>query len=59
MVLLSVHDNGRGFDPAAPRPGGHGLDNMTERALQLSGTLQINSQYRQGTLVAVRFPLSP
>ncbi len=59
MVLLSVHDNGRGFDPAAPRLGGHGLDNMTERALQLSGTLQINSQYRQGTLVTVRFPLSP
>jgi len=59
QAVLSVQDNGRGFDPAAPRPGGHGLDNMTERALQLSGTLQISSQLRQGTLVSVRFPLSP
>ena len=58
LAVFSVHDNGRGFDPAAPRQGGHGLDNMTERALQLAGTLQISSLPGQGTLVTVRFPHS-
>jgi signal transduction histidine kinase len=55
-AVLSIHDNGRGFDPAAPRQGGHGLDYMTERALQVAGTLQVSSVPGQGTLVTVRFP---
>lgn len=56
-AFLSVQDNGRGFDPAGPRAGGHGLDNMAERALQLGGKFELNSQSGQGTLVAVRIPL--
>ena len=57
MALLSIQDNGRGFDPAEPRVGGHGLDNMAERTLQLGGMLELKSQPGHGTLVTVRFPL--
>jgi signal transduction histidine kinase len=56
-AILTVHDNGRGFDPAEPRVGGHGLDNMAERTLQLGGVLELKSQPGHGTLVTVRLPL--
>ena len=57
-VVLAVQDNGRGFDPSGPRVGGHGLDNMAERALQLGGELELKSQPGHGTLVTVRLPLT-
>jgi len=56
-ALLTVQDDGRGFDPSEPRLGGHGLDNMAERALQLGGELELKSQPGRGTLVTVRLPL--
>src|SRR5262249_10529440 len=34
---LSVRDNGRGFDPGAPRQAGHGILGMRERARLLQG----------------------
>ncbi len=55
-VVLAVQDNGRGFDPSGPRVGGHGLDNMAERALQLGGELELKSQPGHGTLVTIRLP---
>ncbi len=53
-AILVIQDDGRGFDPAGPRVGGHGLDNMAERALQLGGELELKSQSGRGTLVTVR-----
>ena len=58
-VRLMIEDNGRGFDPGAPRGGEHqGLVNMRDRALHMGGTLQIDSAPGAGTRIIVRVPLS-
>jgi PAS domain S-box-containing protein len=58
-VALLVHDNGRGFSPAAPRkPHSLGLMGLRERAQLLKGSCKIESAPGQGTRVEVRIPLS-
>jgi len=55
--LLSVQDDGRGFDPAAPRPSGHyGLLNVQERAQRVGGTSRIESRPGAGTRVVLEVP---
>jgi PAS domain S-box-containing protein len=59
-LKLTVHDNGRGFDPnAAPATGdGHfGLRIMQERAREAGGSLEIISAPGQGSTLIVRVPL--
>jgi signal transduction histidine kinase len=59
-VCLLVQDNGRGFDAASRRPGGHGLGNMEARATQLGAVLRVTSQPGEGTRVLANLPvLSP
>jgi signal transduction histidine kinase len=53
FVELEVVDDGRGFDPARPGPGGYGLRNMQERADVLNGKLTVASISAKGT--AIRF----
>jgi len=62
-LKLTIHDNGRGFDPAlekirAPREAGMGLLNMRERTASLGGAFSIHSTRENGTEIAVRIPLS-
>jgi signal transduction histidine kinase len=58
-AVLSVEDDGRGFDPDAPRGPGHfGVANMHDRAATIGGTLQIRSRPGLGTRIIVRLPLS-
>jgi signal transduction histidine kinase/ligand-binding sensor domain-containing protein len=57
LVVLTVTDNGRGFDPN--RIGGVrglGLINMRERARQLHGTFELTSEPGRGTTVRVAIP---
>jgi PAS domain S-box-containing protein len=56
-IRLDVCDNGMGFDPQAVYPGHLGLRSMHERALNLGGTLEINSSSMNGTHICARFPL--
>jgi signal transduction histidine kinase len=60
-VLLSIRDNGHGFDPAKPshqpRDLGYGLTGITERVRILGGTLTIDSRPGGGTSVTVEAPL--
>jgi signal transduction histidine kinase len=56
QVVLEVRDNGRGFDPAAGRPGHFGLDSMRSRAAEIGGFLTITSAPGSGTLVRVCAP---
>jgi signal transduction histidine kinase len=56
VVRLRVSDDGRGFDPAAGRAGGHGLTSMRERARRLGGELRIESRAEQGTSVELVVP---
>ncbi|MCS7038056.1 MAG: sensor histidine kinase [Anaerolineae bacterium] len=63
-VELTITDNGRGFDPSALLPPGHGesmggwgLVGMRERAALLGGRVEVVSQPGQGTEIRVRIPL--
>jgi len=56
-AVLSVTDNGRGFDPTATvEAGHHGLSNLRERASSLGGRLIIESEPDAGTRAIVRLP---
>jgi len=57
-VTLCIADDGRGFDPAATRPGMHlGLWSMRERVEQLGGQFEIKSAPGEGTTVKAVIPL--
>jgi len=60
-LLLTVHDDGRGFDAVhiSQRPIGErlGLVGMQERARLVGGTLEIRSLAGHGALVRARLPL--
>ena len=61
-VMLSVNDNGTGFDPKniphSQRPGhGLGLISMRERAELLGGTWEIQSVPGKGTTIHVTIPV--
>jgi signal transduction histidine kinase len=55
-IALLIADDGRGFDPAALRPGHFGLLSMRERAAAIGGTLDLLSANVAGTRVRVRTP---
>ena len=61
-VVLDVVDDGRGFDPAAPRVrnngSGFGLRAMRERLSDLGGTLTIEASPGEGTAVGASVPLA-
>jgi signal transduction histidine kinase len=53
-VTLRIADDGRGFDPEAPRPGTHvGLWSMRERVKQLGGRFEIESAPGRGTKLTI------
>lgn len=56
-IVLSISDNGTGFDPAAPtaEPPGLGRSLIDAFVRQLHGELQVTAT--DGTVVRVRFPL--
>jgi len=60
-LVLTIRDDGRGFDPRASRSGrvkGHGigLTNMRERAALLGGDCEIEAVPNQGTTITVLVP---
>jgi signal transduction histidine kinase len=59
-VILDVQDDGVGFDPAAPRQAGpergYGLLALRERAVQLGGSLEVESAPGEGTTVVLALP---
>lgn len=58
-VVLTVRDDGVGFDPARPRKAGSfGLAGLRERAYLVEGELRIDSSPGHGTTIEVRIPLS-
>jgi PAS domain S-box-containing protein len=57
QCLLSVQDNGCGFDPQQLGPRRtYGLLGMRERSITLGGELVLDSVLGRGTLVSVRMP---
>jgi signal transduction histidine kinase len=58
-IVLSLGDNGLGFDTSAPGPEGHfGMAMMRERAQVGGGRFEVESEPGQGTTITVRFPKS-
>jgi signal transduction histidine kinase len=55
-LVLSVRDDGRGFDPAVT-PLGAGLQNMSDRLAALGGTLIVRSRAGGGTTIEGRIPV--
>lgn len=56
-VVLSVSDNGVGFDPAAVRGRGVGLASMRERLERYGGSFSLDSRPGHGTRLVARWPL--
>ena len=53
---LTIQDNGIGFNPKGPLPGG--IENIRERALRLGGVATITSDKRTGTRIEISIPIS-
>ena len=61
-LIMTIKDNGKGFDPNAPRENsamssGHGLRNMHRRAHRIKGNLDISSTLGKGTTIKLSFPM--
>jgi len=56
-LVVVMQDNGKGFDPAAIKPGRNGLGNMSRRMRELGGSCHISSQPGQGCRIEFRIPL--
>jgi signal transduction histidine kinase len=56
-VTLTVHDDGKGFDPQNVRDGSVGLVGMRERVALLGGRLTIDSSEDAGTMLKAEVPL--
>lgn len=57
-IVLTIQDNGRGFDPAKTQPNGMGLSSMNERVTIAGGRFHVSSLPERGTIISAQFPLS-
>lgn len=57
LVSVSVHDDGRGFDPTRIHTHGLGLLGMKERVRALEGSIAVTSEPGQGTLLTLELPI--
>ena len=58
-VELVVTDDGAGFEPDAPRASSSfGLEGMARRAIDLGGTVAVDSAPGRGTTVRARLPVT-
>jgi signal transduction histidine kinase len=57
QLILSVTDDGRGFEADVAHCGGFGLVSMRERAHALGGLLSVDSHAGRGTTVQVTLPI--
>ena len=55
-IMLSISDNGIGFDPSSTFSG-NGLRNMRRRAERIDGTIDITSEPSHGSTLTLRLPL--
>lgn len=52
-LILTVQDNGRGFDPASPSNDGMGLVNLRRRAAKIGGQVALTSAPASGTTLTI------
>lgn len=56
-IVLSITDNGKGYDPATIK-NGNGLGNMNQRCEQLSGICKIHTEPGKGVCITCLIPLA-
>ena len=56
-IVLSVNDNGKGYDVEKIHPG-NGLGNIAQRCKQLGGDCKIQAIPGQGVNIICRFPIA-
>jgi signal transduction histidine kinase len=56
-LVVTIQDNGRGFNMALVETGRHGLTNMSKRMTELGGTCRVTSQVGKGCRIEFRIPL--
>ncbi len=56
-LLMSIKDNGKGFDPISISEFSFGLKNIQTRAIEMKGSCQIESVLNYGTEIKVVCPL--
>jgi two-component system, NarL family, sensor histidine kinase NreB len=57
-VVLTIADNGAGFDPTQPRLAGLGLTTMRERVEMMGGELRVRAGRGRGTTIYVALPVA-
>lgn len=57
-MIIVIKDNGKGFDTRQKKDKSFGLVGMRERVEMLNGTLRINSEIGNGTVVLIQVPLN-
>ncbi|MEA2597465.1 MAG: hypothetical protein QOF01_3934 [Thermomicrobiales bacterium] len=57
LVVLTIEDNGVGFNPKADYPGHFGLQSMRERVERLGGTLEVRSVPGRGARIRAAIPV--
>jgi signal transduction histidine kinase len=55
QLVLTVEDDGVGFDPSAVRRG-HGLRNIEYRAAKLGGRIEIEPRHPKGSILTLEMP---
>ncbi len=58
-ILVEIQDNGTGFDPDKVKSGHFGLLGLRERARLAGGSMTIESNHNQGTIIKMNLPLEP
>jgi len=56
FLLLTIRDDGQGFNPGETRGNGVGLKSMQERAGLIGGELRIESKPNKGTRISIKYP---
>ncbi|MGM7774510.1 helix-turn-helix transcriptional regulator [Arthrobacter sp. KNU-44] len=57
-VVITVADNGRGFDPSVLRPGHLGMETMHERADVIEAYFELHTAAGEGTTIQLSIPAS-
>ena len=56
QIILSIKDNGVGFNKASIDKNSYGLKNIKERVQQINGSINIDSTKNIGTIITIKIP---
>jgi NarL family two-component system sensor histidine kinase YdfH len=57
-LMVTIQDDGVGFDPSVIPSGHYGILGMKERVRLVNGNLEIQSEKDKGTAIKIEIPLS-